>query len=113
MLLCTGKIYYELADERSKRSASHVAIVRVEQLYPWWPQLIAAALDKYPGCCRDVFWVQDEPANMGAAPFIAPKLAGLRGRLEVITRAESASPATGSHKAHVIETEQILRAAFG
>ena len=60
-------------------------------------------------------WVQDEPYNMGAATFVTPKLEDLLGanvKLEIIARAESASPATGSHKAHVIEQQQIMKAAF-
>jgi len=117
VLMCSGKIYYELAEERAKRNDPTVAIVRIEKLYPWWPHLVAASsLDKYPKL-GDLFWVQDEPSNMGAAQFITPRLqALLEGRAikyQMISRAESASPATGSHKAHVIELQEILGAAFG
>jgi 2-oxoglutarate dehydrogenase E1 component len=116
VLLCTGKIYYELADERVRRGDTATAIVRIETLYPWWPQLVAAAtLERYPGLA-DVFWVQDEPSNMGAAQFVAPRIHALFGgrvlHTELISRAESASPATGSHKAHVIEQQEILGKAF-
>jgi 2-oxoglutarate dehydrogenase E1 component len=116
VLLCTGKIYYELADERARRADASVAIVRLETLYPWWPNLVAAAtLDRYPQLA-EMFWVQDEPHNMGAEQFVTPRLQALLGgraiRLEAISRAESASPATGSHKAHVIEQQQILGKAF-
>jgi len=117
VLMCSGKIYYELADERTRRKDESVAIVRLEQLYPWWPQLIAASIEKYTKL-RECFWVQDEPCNMGAGPFVTPRLESIlrhRGgdlRYECISRAESASPATGSHKAHVIEQQQILKAAF-
>jgi len=116
VLLCTGKIYYELADERARRADPSVAIVRLETLYPWWPNLVAAAtLDRYPQLA-EMFWVQDEPHNMGAEQFVTPRLQALLGgraiRLEAISRAESASPATGSHKAHVIEQQQILGKAF-
>jgi 2-oxoglutarate dehydrogenase E1 component len=115
-IMCTGKIYYELADERARRGATHVAIVRLEKLYPWWPQLVAQSIEKYARLA-ELYWVQDEPSNMGAAPFVTPRLAELckaRGgvALEIVTRAESASPATGSHKAHVIEQEQLMAAAF-
>jgi 2-oxoglutarate dehydrogenase E1 component len=117
VLLCTGKIYYELADERTRRADLDTAIVRIEQLYPWWPQLVAAAtVDRYPQLA-ELFWVQDEPLNMGAAQFVTPRLQSLLSgraiRYEVIGRAESASPATGSHKAHVIEHQEILGKAFG
>ncbi|HEY0476304.1 MAG TPA: 2-oxoglutarate dehydrogenase E1 component [Kofleriaceae bacterium] len=116
VLLCTGKICYELAEERARRGDTTTAIVRLETLYPWWPQLVAAAtIDRYPGLA-EVFWVQDEPCNMGAGQFVTPRaqalLAGRAIKYELISRAESASPATGSHKAHVIEQQQILRLAF-
>ncbi len=116
VLMCTGKIYYELAEERTRRADPHVAIVRIEKLYPWWPHLMAAAtIAKYPKL-TELFWVQDEPSNMGAGQFVTPRLEemikGKAIRYECIGRAESASPATGSHKAHVIEQQQILRTAF-
>jgi len=117
VLMCSGRVYYDLIEERARRADPTVAIVRLEKLYPWWPQLIEAAIAPYPKLA-DVMWIQDEPANMGAATFVAPRLAALvakRGRhlgFEVVCRAESASPATGSHKAHVLEQQQILRTAF-
>ena len=92
-----------------------MAIIRVEKLYPWWDQLVEGALAGY-GQLREVCWVQDEPANMGAATFVAPKLRALAARraasFELISRVESASPATGSHKAHVLEQNQIMNTAF-
>jgi 2-oxoglutarate dehydrogenase E1 component len=116
VLFCTGKIYYELAEERARRGDSQTAIVRIEKLYPWWPHLIAAAsLDKYAKL-GEVFWVQDEPSNMGAGQFVTPRfqtlLEGKAIKYDFISRAESASPATGSHKAHVIEQKEILDKAF-
>ena len=116
LLVCSGKIYYELVEERARRADASVAIVRLEKLYPWWPQLVAAAtVDKYPKL-EELFWVQDEPCNMGAGNFVTPRLnkliAGTPVRYEFIGRAESASPATGSHKAHVLEQQQILLQAF-
>jgi 2-oxoglutarate dehydrogenase E1 component len=114
VLLCSGKIYYELLEERTRRKDPTVAIVRIEKLYPWWPHLVQAAIayDKL----REVFWVQDEPANSGAGRWITPRLEDLiKGRsikYDCIARAESASPATGSHKAHVLEQHQILKSAF-
>ncbi len=117
VLACTGKIYYELVEERAKRADESVAIVRIEKLYPWWPQLVAAqTLDRY-GKLAQLYWVQDEPCNMGAGQFVTPRfhelLAGKPIAYRFIGRAESASPATGSHKAHVIEQHQILAEAFG
>ncbi|MBA3394803.1 MAG: 2-oxoglutarate dehydrogenase E1 component [Deltaproteobacteria bacterium] len=115
VLMCTGKIYYELADERARRADPTVAIVRLEKLYPWWPHLVTASFEKY-GKLAELFWVQDEPCNMGAGNFVTPRLQRLldgKGiAYDFIGRAESASPATGSHKAHVLEQQQILRTAF-
>ncbi|HUS30588.1 MAG TPA: 2-oxoglutarate dehydrogenase E1 component [Kofleriaceae bacterium] len=117
-VMCTGKIYYELADERQRLGADHVAIIRIEKLYPWWPHLVAASIEKYSHL-KECFWVQDEPCNMGAGPFVTPRLESvLRERggnivYDCISRTESASPATGSHKAHVIEQAQIMKATFG
>ena len=114
VLMCTGRIYYDLAEERTKRTSEDIAIVRLEKLYPWWPNLVGASIDAYKNL-KEVMWVQDEPYNMGAATFVTPRLEDLlpaKVKLEVIARAESASPATGSHKAHVIEQQQIMKAAF-
>lgn len=116
ILACTGKIYYELVEERAKKGADHVAIVRIEKLYPWWPHLVAAeTTEKYPGA-KQLFWVQDEPCNMGAGNFVTQRLHKLVDQKTIeyrfIGRVESASPATGSHKAHVLEQRQILAQAF-
>jgi 2-oxoglutarate dehydrogenase E1 component len=122
VLFCTGKIYFDLIEERKRRGAAGdplaaaVAVVRIEKLYPWWDHLVDGSIDKYAGL-REIFWVQDEPANMGAATFVTPRLqalAALHGaQFQMVSRVESASPATGSHKAHVIEQNQIFNAAFG
>jgi 2-oxoglutarate dehydrogenase E1 component len=114
-LFCSGKIYYELVEERTRRKDPSIAIIRIEKLYPWWPALITESIAKYSRL-REVLWVQDEPANMGAASFVTPRLRsvldGMKVSYDCVTRAESASPATGSHKAHVIEQQQILKSAF-
>ncbi|HEU0029308.1 MAG TPA: 2-oxoglutarate dehydrogenase E1 component [Kofleriaceae bacterium] len=115
VLMCSGKIYYELVEERARRADPTVAIVRIEKLYPWWPHLVAASFAPYTKL-EELFWVQDEPCNMGAGTFVTPRLHALiEGkpiRYQFIGRAESASPATGSHKAHVLEQKQILASAF-
>ncbi|MEZ4358999.1 MAG: 2-oxoglutarate dehydrogenase E1 component [Kofleriaceae bacterium] len=115
-LFCSGRVYFDLVDERRRRQDATVAIVRVEKLYPWWDELIAGAVAPYREL-REVFWVQDEPSNMGAGSFVAPRLGALaQGRgcaFRLVSRVESASPATGSHKAHVMEQNHILANAFG
>ena len=113
VILCTGKIYYELAAERKRRSDRSTAIVRIEQLYPLSDRDLARALDTYDHA-EEVIWVQEEPANMGARNFIMPRLYKLAAHRAVrsVTRDESASPATGSHKAHVMEQASIINRAF-
>ncbi|HAA58302.1 MAG TPA: hypothetical protein DCE42_26300 [Myxococcales bacterium] len=116
ILLCSGKIYYELEAERAKRKVTDVAIIRIEQYYPFPQAQLEAQLMRYP---KDtpVFWVQEEPRNMGAWPFMRLRFAhhikaNGEHRLKHITRPESASPATGSKAAHVLEQNEILRRAF-
>ena len=106
----------DLEAARAKRGDTQTAIIRVEQLAPIPAQEIAAALRAYPNA--DVLWVQDEPQNQGAWPFMAlnlPELLAAQGEtraLRVVSRAASASPATGSHKMHEIEQADLLDRAF-
>jgi 2-oxoglutarate dehydrogenase E1 component len=113
ILLCTGKIFYDLAAERRKRGDEQTAIVRIEQLYPISDGELARALDAYPHA-EEVVWVQEEPANMGAHRFVYVRLLPLAAHrtVKVVSRVESASPATGSSKAHALEQQQILNRAF-
>ncbi len=112
-LFCSGKIYYELVEERKRRRDDMTMIVRLEQLYPWRPEYVKEAVAGLTAI-SDVAWVQDEPGNMGAATFVLPRLAAALGRTpRLVSRDDSASPATGSHKAHVIEQHRIFAAAFG
>jgi len=114
VVLCTGKIYYDLVEERRRRGDLNSAIVRIEQLYPFRDHQLAAVVDRYVRA-TELVWVQEEPANMGAHRFIKPRLrriAGLRG-VRAVTRPESASPATGSMKKHVMEQRTLLTEAFG
>ncbi len=114
MLFCTGKLYYALDAGREERDWSSVAVIRVEQLYPWPEGLVAEALRRYPGAA-DVCWVQEEPANQGAWDFVEWRLgrALARGqRLRYIGRPAAASPATGSHSHHEREERGIVEAAL-
>jgi 2-oxoglutarate dehydrogenase E1 component len=113
ILLCAGKVYYDLLDARRKRQVTDVAILRLEQLYPLSDRELEAALSPY-AAAAEVHWVQEEPGNMGAWPFLVRKLGSqVAGRaLHGISRHESASPATGSNMAHRIEQAQILDQAF-
>lgn len=108
VLFCTGKIYYELLDLQQRDKRKDVAIVRIEQLYPIADKQIEAIRDKYKQAA--FFWVQEEPENMGAWPYIVRKF---RNRnLEVISRKESSSPATGYASQHTSQQLYILAKAF-
>ncbi len=113
VLLCTGKIFYDLEEERKKRGDKQTAIVRIEQLYPLSDQELTSALDRYAPA-QEIVWVQEEPMNMGAQRYIYVRLLKVAGARQVrsVTRAESASPATGSHKAHMMEQGDLMRRAF-
>ncbi len=115
ILLCSGKICYELEKHRKDLGREDVAIIRVEQLYPLPKKGLAMALEKFsPG--TPVVWVQDEPANMGPWQYMRINL-GERvfGRfpLTCASREISASPATGSASSHRIEQQELIDAAFG
>jgi 2-oxoglutarate dehydrogenase E1 component len=112
VLLCTGKIYYDLAAERSRRQREDVAIVRIEQLYPFPQQQLAGVLERYAGA-GEWFWVQEEPENMGAWQFIQARFPGMIARpLAYVGRAAAASPATGFHQLHQREQAAVLEQAL-
>jgi 2-oxoglutarate dehydrogenase E1 component len=114
-LLCTGKIYYELQARRQETGRADIAIIRLEQLYPLRRDLLEQTLAPYPAG-TPVFWVQEEPENMGAWNFMRICFGDtLFGRFPLagITRPASASPATGSHRRHKQEQAEILARAFG
>ena len=113
VLVCTGKIFYDLDEERRRRQDTETAILRIEQLYPLSDTLLARALDVYAQA-EELVWVQEEPANMGAHRYIIVRLLQLAAHRAVraVTRAESASPATGSSKAHAIEQTELVQRAF-
>jgi 2-oxoglutarate dehydrogenase E1 component len=115
VILCTGKIYYELEAHRRGIKAQDVALIRLEQLYPLRRDLLERTLTAYREG-TPVVWVQEEPANMGAWTFIrmqfGDKLFG-RFPLSEITRSASASPATGSSRRHKQEQAKIVERAFG
>jgi len=116
VLLCSGKIYYELLAAREQRRAANVALLRLEQIYPFPQRELADMLLRYP-VTSEAVWVQEEPRNMGAWRFLGERVDGLlersRRRLRYVGRPESASPATGSYKRHLAEQAEILDGAFG
>jgi 2-oxoglutarate dehydrogenase E1 component len=113
VVLCSGKIYYDLAERRRVTGATDTALIRVERLYPLPAAELAAEISKYP-TSAEVTWVQEEPANMGAWPFMAMHLPDTGGRrVTVVSRPASSAPASGSAKAHAAEQAAIVDAVFG
>jgi 2-oxoglutarate dehydrogenase E1 component len=114
LLVCTGKIGHNLRVERAKRKDMSVGIIFVEQLYPWPEDELQAALDQHPDA-NEIVWVQEEPANMGALSYVMPRLRMMVGdrALLSVKRTASASPATGSAKAHEMEEKTLIDLALG
>ena len=114
VLMANGKVYFDLAAERKKASVGHVAVVRVEQFYPYPKNLIAEELSRFKNAA-EVVWVQEEPENMGGWFFMEPRLRRMLGpnqTLRYVGRAPSASTATGSHTIHQMEQRQLVTEAF-
>jgi 2-oxoglutarate dehydrogenase E1 component len=113
VLLCTGKIGHELREERKNRKDTSTAIVFADQLYPFPEAELAAELERHSSA-RDIVWVQEEPANMGALFYMLPRLRHIAGEKSVLSvkRSASASPSTGSAKAHEMEQKTLISLAF-
>ncbi|MBX3278512.1 MAG: multifunctional oxoglutarate decarboxylase/oxoglutarate dehydrogenase thiamine pyrophosphate-binding subunit/dihydrolipoyllysine-residue succinyltransferase subunit [Acidobacteria bacterium] len=115
LVLCSGKIYYDLKAEAAKAGSDRIAVLRVEQFYPFPQRAIREWIESFPNA-EDVVWLQEEPMNMGAWTFMRPRLEAIlsdRQALRYIGRGLSASPATGSYAIHQLEQQQFLREVFG
>ena len=113
VILCSGKVAYD-AMVRRDQSRAPAAVVRIEQLYPWPAEKLAQVLARY-GQADSVYWLQEEPENMGPWPFVHGRLHRILSygaKLGHASRHESGSPATGSFKRHLREQEQVLDQAF-
>ena len=110
VLICSGKIYYELLEQKEKDQAEHIAIVRLEQLYPLPVDQLQKIKQRYKNA-KQWIWIQEEPVNMGAWSYLL-RVATPIIPLTSITRPESASPATGSYKTHDREQRQLIAEAF-
>ena len=111
VLLCAGRIYWDLLAHRVTTGDRHTAIVRLEQLYPFDTDAARAALAPYPDA--ELVWVQDEPENQGAWSYLSLHAPQRLGRpLTVVSRPESAATATGSHSLHAAQQAELLDAAF-
>ncbi|HEV2240707.1 MAG TPA: multifunctional oxoglutarate decarboxylase/oxoglutarate dehydrogenase thiamine pyrophosphate-binding subunit/dihydrolipoyllysine-residue succinyltransferase subunit, partial [Streptosporangiaceae bacterium] len=111
VLLCSGKVYYDLAAKRAADGLGDIAIVRAERLYPLPGDELAAEVGRYPAA-EQVVWVQEEPANMGAWPYMALRLPGILGRpVELVSPPASSAPAVGSAKGHAAEQARLVETA--
>jgi len=113
VLLCSGKVYYDLAIARELRGIKDVAIVRLEQLFPYNHELTDALAPYADG--TKLVWVQEEPINYGGWYYInatLPQFIGGRLPLSVVGRSASASPATGSKASHTFEQKRLIDEAF-
>ncbi|MCP5405820.1 MAG: 2-oxoglutarate dehydrogenase E1 component [Pseudomonadaceae bacterium] len=111
VVLCSGKVYYDLAARRAEMNAAHVALLRVEELYPWPADEIAQILKVYG--CKDIWWVQEEPRNMGAWWYVQENWQRDWGFLHYAGRPTSASPAAGTTRMYQAEQNAILDTIFG
>src|SRR6266508_3487195 len=112
VLLASGKVFYDLAKRRADADLENLALVRVEQLYPFPAERIRQQLDAYPNAER-VLWVQEEPENMGAWGYLAARFERVLGaRVEVASRDEAAAPATGSPSIHLRQQQRLLDRAL-
>lgn len=120
VMICTGKVFYDLQDEREARKTGKVAIIRMEQLYPWPEEMLASILEKYKNA-REIFFVQEEPRNMGAWMYFQGMWTGALSNfghrfpkmsLTYVGREICASPAVGSKKLHDQEQKEIIMKAF-
>jgi 2-oxoglutarate dehydrogenase E1 component len=115
LLLCSGKIYYDIVQSPRRAETAHVAIGRVELLYPFPGAEIGEYVRRYPNL-KEVVWVQEEPRNMGARKFVLPKIRDVLPpsvTLLDVSRPERSSPAEGYPAAHKAEQERIVGAAYG
>ena len=114
LILCTGKVYYDLIEAREQKKLNNVAIMRVEQLYPLSVDELLSSIDGLAEGTA-VYWVQEEPTNMGAWPYIKLIFSDELSQkydLKRVSRVESASPSTGSMAAHKIEQAELIEEAL-
>ncbi len=115
MVLCSGKVYYDILAHERRAEAATTAVCRIEQLYPFPADEIRAAAARYPEL-KEVVWTQEEPRNMGALTWVGPRLRGVIPRkvsLTYVARPERASPAEGKAKEHARQQERLVLDALG
>jgi len=112
VVLCSGKVYYDLSERRRRAAAASTAVVRLERLYPLPIAELKAELARYPADA-ELVWVQEEPANMGAWPRMALRLPDLLGRLpSLVSLPASSAPAPGSSRQHAASHKALIEQAI-
>jgi 2-oxoglutarate dehydrogenase E1 component len=114
LVLCSGKIYYDIQGHARRAEATQAAIVRQELLHPFPAEALIQVLERYSNL-REVVWAQEEPRNMGALTFVGPRLRGVVSRsvpLSYVARPERASPAEGKAKDHLVQQEKLVLEAL-
>ena len=114
VLLCSGKVFFDLLLEQERRKTRDISIVRIEQLYPYPEWNLTRIMEAYSGA-KEIVWVQEEPENMGAWNFMRNRVSQTVpfGRaFRCVARPVSSSPSTGSLRAHRQEQADLVRAAF-
>jgi 2-oxoglutarate dehydrogenase E1 component len=111
VVLCSGKVYYDLAERQAEDERRETALVRVEQFYPFPEELLKQALGRYRRA-KEWVWAQEESQNMGGWTFVEPRLRALGYAAEYVGRDASASPATGSLRVHQREQKELVEAAL-
>jgi 2-oxoglutarate dehydrogenase E1 component len=114
VIICSGKLYYDLLEHRNNQNISDVAIIRVEQLYPFPVEELNAELKKYSRE-SEIIWCQEEPENMGTWSYFYSRITRnilRRSEIGLVSRKEAASPATGYAKVHKVEQEELIKKAF-
>ena len=111
VLFCSGKVYYDLLERQQKNTVRDVAIVRLEQLYPFPEKQLLSILKRYQNA-KKWCWVQEEPENMGAWGFVLRIFSKTGNGLELVAREADSSPAVGSPKLHAKQQENLVRRAF-
>ncbi len=114
IILCSGKVYYELLARRRAKKRNDIAIIRVEQLYPFPGPELNEVLKSYT-CAKDILWVQEEPKNQGAWDFVKPRIPAMLNKnwqLHYIGRESSSAPAVGSAKLHGVQQRDLIKRAI-
>jgi 2-oxoglutarate dehydrogenase E1 component len=111
ILFCSGKVYYDLLERQQAKDVKDIAIVRLEQLYPFPEKQFQALLKRYPNA-RQWCWVQEEPENMGAWGFVLRTFPKTGNSLELVARDADSSPAVGFPQVHSVQQENLVQRAF-